>query len=791
MADSLPVSNVMRPLRFLIVLAVAAAAAAISAENQARPAEDATGADEALLREAKITPDGPGLLAFFRKRSLTDEDRQRLEDLVRQLGSPRYKVRVQAFADLLTAGPPALPFLRAAVNDPDLEISKRAKECIEKLETGPLAGAALPAAAARLLAVRRPAGAVAALLTYYPFIDPREDYLQEEVLLALGSLGVVQGKVDPLLTRAAEDKFAPRRAAAAFVLGRMAGPDQRAVVRRLLGDGDAQVRQRAARGLVGQAFFQEANQSATVDEALLRDHKIGTDAAGLIDFLRKRSLSEEDRRRIELLVRQLGHPSFKKRKEAHEALVQLGTPALPFLRPGLHDGDLEVVRRVEQIVEKIESGPGTALPLAAIRLLAKRRPPEAVKVLLTYAPSADDDNVEDAVIAALSALSVTEEKLDPALTAALTDAAAARRGAAAYVLARVGNRDDCRSAARLLEDSEPVVRLRAAQGLLFAKDRRALHALLALLKDGKSYLTSRVEEVLRPLAGIHAPAGSINEGTAEERAKTRAAWLAWGQNQADRVDLARLGQQPAELGLTVICEFDGTRGGGHAWEFGRDFKPRWKLENLQGPMDVHVLGEDKLLIAEYYARRVSERTKKGDIQWEYQVPNYPIACSRLSNGNTFIATYTNLMEVTREKKVVHDYNRAADGQIYSAQKLPTGHMVYMTSMGWVVTLDKAGTVLHRFNVGNPGAWCGVEWLPGGRLLVTQMASGKIMEVDAATGKRVYWQATVEGAHQTLRMSNGNTMVVCMNNKRLVEVNRAGKIVWEKPMEGRPWRVHRR
>jgi hypothetical protein len=72
-----------------------------------------------------------------------------------------------------------------------------------------------------------------------------------------------------------------------------------------------------------------------------------------------------------------------------------------------------------------------------------------------------------------------------------------------------------------------------------------------------------------------------------------------------------------------------------------------------------------------------------------------------------------------------------------------------------------------------------------------MGSGKIQEVDAATGTKVFWQTTITGAHQTLRLRNGHTLVVCMNNKRLVEVNRAGKVVWDRPMEGRPWRVHRR
>jgi HEAT repeat protein len=775
----------MRPRR-LLFLGIFIAFVANGAVGAADPA---TAADEALLKEAGVATDGPGLLAFFRKRTLTDADRKRLELLVRQLGSTSYKQRQEAQAELVALGAPSLPFLKAAEKDPNVEVRKRALKCSVQIENGP--ASALPAAAARLLAVRRPAGAVAALLAYIPYVD--DEWLEEEVLIHLGSLAVVQGKVDPLLAAAVQDKLPARRAAAAYVLGRMGGPEQRTLVRRMLADPEAVVRRHAAEGLAGKEITRAADDGATADETLFKEMKLATDAAALTDFFRKRSLNDEDRQHLKALVRQLGDPVFKKRQQATAELIQMGTAALAFVRPAVHDDDLEVIRRAEKIIETIERGPGPALPGAATRLLVKRAPADAVATLLKYVPSADDDTVEEAVLAALCALSIREVKVDPALPAALRDAVPARRAAAAFVLGRIGSREQCEAARKLLADGDARVRLRAAQGMIFAKDKSAVGVLLEIVRQEENpAVAGQAEEVLRQLAGDMAPPESVALGKAEERQKARAAWQTWWQEQSGKVDLARLIQKPAELGLTVICEFDSTRsGGGHAWEFGRDFKPRWMLQNLQGPMDVHVLGEDRLLVAEYYGQRVTERSKKGEIKWEHHVSGNPVACGRLSNGNTFIATYTNLIEVTPQKKVVYDYNRGADGQIWSAQKVRNGNIVYMTSMGWVVTLNARGQVLHRFNVGNPGNWCGVEWLPNGRLLVTQMVSGKIMEVDAATGQKVFWQTTVTGAHQTLRLSNGHTLVVCMNNKRLVEVNRAGKTVWEKPMEGRPWRVHRR
>jgi hypothetical protein len=50
---------------------------------------------------------------------------------------------------------------------------------------------------------------------------------------------------------------------------------------------------------------------------------------------------------------------------------------------------------------------------------------------------------------------------------------------------------------------------------------------------------------------------------------------------------------------------------------------------------------------------------------------------------------------------------------------------------------------------------------------------------------------VPGAQQSLRLRNGNTVVVSVSGKRLVEVDRAGKVRWEKTTEGQPRRLHQR
>src|SRR5205823_11548513 len=126
--------------------------------------------------------------------------------------------------------------------------------------------------------------------------------------------------------------------------------------------------------------------------------------------------------------------AYPVRSHASKALIAAGPPALPLLRQALRNPDREVARRAELCIAEIERSPGSALPAAAARLLARRQPPEAVAVLLRYLPHADDETVEEEVLGALVTLGTRPGKAPPALVAAVRNAVPVRRGAAAFVL---------------------------------------------------------------------------------------------------------------------------------------------------------------------------------------------------------------------------------------------------------------------------------------------------------------------------------------------------------------------
>src|SRR5262249_37550656 len=147
----------------------------------------------------------------------------------------------------------------------------------------------------------------------------------------------------------------------------------------------------------------------------------------------------------------------------------------------------------------------------------------------------------------------------------------------------------------------------------------------------------------------------------------------------------------------------------------------------------------RVLVAEHGANRVTERDRKGNILWQHGLTSQPVSCQRLPNGNTFIATYQELLEVTPDNKVVYRYP-TGNGMIYQAEKLRDGRFVYVSSGSALFELEDDGKVARQLNlgaIGNTSGWSSVERLPSGNYLVALYSNNKVVEVDAAC--KVVWQ----------------------------------------------------
>jgi hypothetical protein len=206
--------------------------------------KDSLTTEEKILQEAGLSTEGPALLRFFQQRTLSAEERQQVEALIRQLGAPAFRLREQATASLIARGPAIAELLRQAQADPDLEISRRAERCLRAIQERDVSPA-VPLAALRLLRQRRPAGAVETLLAFLPFAD--SENLADEVRQTLAALARgADGQPHKALLAALRDPRPLLRWSAGEALARVAP----AAVRPLLQDKEPLVRARAALVLI-------------------------------------------------------------------------------------------------------------------------------------------------------------------------------------------------------------------------------------------------------------------------------------------------------------------------------------------------------------------------------------------------------------------------------------------------------------------------------------------------------------------------------------------------------------
>jgi hypothetical protein len=194
---------------------------------------DYAAADERVLHGARLDVDGPALLRLFRQQTLTPADRERMAQIVRQLGAKSFRAREKASADLVALGAAAIPLLRKAAADSDVEVARRAERCLQQIDAS--TSTHVLSAAARLVALRQPRGTAEVLLAYLP--EAADAAVAGEVQAALAAVGTPDGKPNPVLVQALTDKDPVRRAAAAAALGKDGGAYERQPGRRLIIEG--------------------------------------------------------------------------------------------------------------------------------------------------------------------------------------------------------------------------------------------------------------------------------------------------------------------------------------------------------------------------------------------------------------------------------------------------------------------------------------------------------------------------------------------------------------------------
>jgi HEAT repeat protein len=186
--------------------------------------------------------DGAELLQEFQKRTLSTAALNKIQSHIKKLGDGSSDVREQAVSSLVAYGSVAIPMLREAANNGAATQKAAAERCLKAIAESDRR--ALPAAAARLVGLRKPKGAVEVLLAYLPWTE--DENLIAEVHAALAAVAVRDGKADKALRDALADALPLRRVAAGVALARAGLKETQPSVHKLFRDPEPSVRLRVA-----------------------------------------------------------------------------------------------------------------------------------------------------------------------------------------------------------------------------------------------------------------------------------------------------------------------------------------------------------------------------------------------------------------------------------------------------------------------------------------------------------------------------------------------------------------
>lgn len=526
------------------------------------------------------------------------------------------------------------------------------------------------------------------------------------------------------------------------------------------------------------------------DEAVLKKMNLPTKGPALLQIFRDRTPTPETAKQFHKHVARLDAAPFPERMKANADLLKMGPVVRPFLVYLIADGklELETKRRQEQILEHFPPENDIAALTSAARLLERDKPADRLPVLLDFVPHVPNELVRQDLQRALNGAALVGKEPSPLILAAFKDAHVARRAAAAEALVRIlGPAAAKERIEPLLKDAHPLLRYQIGMALVEKNDKAGLPLLIQTLADASPERVEFALDLLYRAAGESAPTESY-QGKKNAEA-FNAAWRKWYEKNQAGLDLSKLLAR-IDFGYTVITTV-GPKA--RVIEIGPHPQNavRWEFDGPRYPLDVQILGPNRLLLTEYLDRRVTERDFKGNILKQFPA-NLPIACQRLPNKHTFIVTRQQLQIVDADGQQVFSWSPQSNPtSIMAAQRLKNGQFAVLTSGGLCQLLDPQGKELKRFNMGGGVNALGgnIEVLPNGRILVPLYTQQQVAEFDWSGNK--LWQASIRQPTSVTRLPNGNTLVTCSLDRRVVEIDRNGKEVWSYQTEGRPFRARRR
>ena len=198
-----------------------------------------------------------------------------------------------------------------------------------------------------------------------------------------------------------------------------------------------------------------------------------------------------------------------------------------------------------------------------------------------------------------------------------------------------------------------------------------------------------------------------------------------------------------------------------------------------------------LYCGEWQQRGHSEQTmyviRQGRVVWTYSIPATEELgdCTMLSNGNIVFSRRLGASEVTRDKKIVWNYDAPPKTEIHTAYPLGKNRVLIMQNgnPAKLIVINKKTNKKEKeltLETRNPdnvhGQFRHVRPTRSGSFLVAHLDLGKVVEYNTK-GKAV-WSVAAPSAWAAVRLRNGNTLISGNQHGYVREVNKKGETVWE-------------
>lgn len=195
--------------------------------------------------------------------------------------------------------------------------------------------------------------------------------------------------------------------------------------------------------------------------------------------------------------------------------------------------------------------------------------------------------------------------------------------------------------------------------------------------------------------------------------------------------------------------------------------------------------EHEFVCTDYTQGKVFIVSPAGKIEWEYDGATNCNDVWMLPNGNLLFNTGHGVKEVTRDKKVLFDYESASE--IFACQRLPDGNtFIGECDAGRLLEVNPAGKIVKEIHLLPEGANGGHSFmrnarkLANGNYLVAFYGPKVVREYDPQ-GKIAREIPAPGGAHSAVRLPDGDTLISCADGKggsKVFEVDTNGQTIWQ-------------